>query len=87
MRRVKRDYCGLGKHPKWKAWVAKYDMTDVNHWPHIGNFCIYCNVPVSDTVANNAPEPAPEHSEAWVAKLIAYKTRHWHSRDNPNSLL
>lgn len=53
MNKVKRDYCSKGRHPKWKAWVAKYDMASVQ-WSWRGDYCIYCGGKVDESVATPA---------------------------------
>lgn len=54
MNKAKRDYCSKGRHPKWRAWVAKYNSDNIN-WPWIGNFCIYCGALVPDVIGDGAP--------------------------------
>ena len=53
MNRMTRDYCSKGKHPKWKAWKAKYDMS-TTAWKWLGEFCTNCGCQLnsSDTVCS-----------------------------------
>lgn len=54
MNKVKRDYCNKNRHPNWRAWEAKYDMTTLK-WNHIGNFCIYCGAQLTSTNGSGNP--------------------------------
>lgn len=58
MNRAKRDYCSIGIHPAWKAWVAKYDMSCLP-WTYVGNFCEICGARLSNgktAVSNKHPD-------------------------------
>lgn len=55
MRKVKRDYCNKGRHPKWRAWRAKYDMSNIK-WSWIGNFCVFCNAKINSSAADGPPK-------------------------------
>lgn len=60
MNKMKRDYCSKGKHPRWRAWTAKYDMT-VIAWPWLGNFCTGCGERLDDTVGSGPPKTEKEN--------------------------
>lgn len=52
MRRVTKDYCSKGSHPRWKAWKPRYGK---HGWA--GNRCIYCgaHIPSRHCVASGGP--------------------------------
>lgn len=67
MNRIKRDYCSKGKHPNWRAWHAKYDMSVIS-WPLLGEFCTYCGAMVHGVASG-----APSAREAGRLRVLRYK--------------
>jgi hypothetical protein len=57
MNKVKKDYCSKNLHPKWRAWVAKYDMSSVE-WKLTGCYCIFCNkdLGINNVIGSGAPK-------------------------------
>jgi hypothetical protein len=77
--RVRRDYCNLGKHPRWKAWIAKYgnkgfywDMNNkyLNENQHLGNFCTFCDTEITTMVGSGSPDKRKEARKAILQRGV-----------------
>lgn len=72
MNKVRREYCSKGKHPHWRAWAAKYDMSTSQapfNWSWTGNFCTFCGARVSGVAGG-----VPYQSEAVRLKVLRNTT-------------
>ena len=84
MNKVTRDYCNSGRHPKWRAWIARYTSEHVAPYgmQHTGNFCIFCGERIFTAIGSGPPERQQAARRAIFHGEIPSNNMRWPEKAN-----